>query len=52
MGVPDSLHALRRVARVVDGMPRRGKQALMVAWDAAMAPLCLLLALSLRLGSL
>jgi FlaA1/EpsC-like NDP-sugar epimerase len=37
---------------VVDGLSRRGKQWLMVAWDAGVAVLCLWLAVVLRLGAL
>ena len=36
----------------MDGLSRRGKQWLMVAWDAGVAVLCLWLAVVLRLGAL
>ena len=52
MAFPDRQPATLRVARIVDVMPRRGKQLLMVAWDASVAPICLWLALGLRLGTL
>jgi FlaA1/EpsC-like NDP-sugar epimerase len=37
--------------RLVDHLPRRGKQLLMVAWDAGSAVVCLWAAFALRLGT-
>ncbi len=41
-----------RALEAVDGIPRRGKQMLMVAWDLAAALGCIWAAFSLRLGTL
>jgi FlaA1/EpsC-like NDP-sugar epimerase len=37
-----------RIPRAINTLPRSGKKLLMAAWDAAVAPLCLLGAVSLR----
>ncbi len=42
----------QRIPKAINTLPRRGKQLLMAAWDAAVAPLCLSGALALRHGTL
>jgi FlaA1/EpsC-like NDP-sugar epimerase len=48
---PDSDIALR-VLRLVDGLSRRGKQALMALWDLVSGIACIWAAFSLRLGTI
>lgn len=43
---------IKRIPRRIDGLPRAGKQFLMAGWDAAIAPLCLVAAIAVRLGSM
>ena len=49
--MPEPGHAFARSMRLVDHLPRRGKQLLMVAWDAGSAVVCLWAAFALRLGT-
>ena len=49
--MPDPGHAFARFMRLADRLPRWGKQALMVAWDASSAVVCLWAAFALRLGT-
>ena len=49
--MPEPGHAFARSMRFADRLPRRGKQALLVAWDAGSAVVCLWTAFALRLGT-